>query len=276
MFWRCKNTCCKNWHHLLSKSSISLSFGHSASGFFQCPDVHQCSSHVWYVFEGDLHFLICCVLPFQVFQCHHDLLSVRPHTHRQISAWEHSVNGTGYFNRISKKGKKQRTCKASVWSNEITKRFLIQAWLGWFHGLMKEISQFGLHWPMHNSSMRQGRHKRCKRANTNDSTMQQFVMFTPLLSTAISSSSVYCNMMQAPDFFLNLGVDLREEDPPTSSGAGLKRNSSNAKMPSHTTLALYRLSGHSALLNFLLSPYLKQENDYIQVTSVWYCMTAQL
>ena len=113
-------------------------------------------------------------------------------SHRQISAWEHRVNGTGYFNRISKKGKKQRTCKASVWSNEITKRFLIQAWLGWFHGLMKEISQFQLHWPMHNSSMRQGRHKRCKRANTNDSTMQQFVMFTPLLSTAISSSSVYC------------------------------------------------------------------------------------
>lgn len=34
MFWRCKNTCCKNWHHLLSKSSISLSFGHSASGVF--------------------------------------------------------------------------------------------------------------------------------------------------------------------------------------------------------------------------------------------------
>ena len=77
-------------------------------------------------------------------------------------------------------------------------------------------------------------------------------------------------MMQAPAFPPNLGVDLPAEDPLTSSGATLKKSSTlwitrNVKMPCHTTLALYLLSGHSMLSNFLLSPCLTTGEDGLQL-----------
>lgn len=160
----------------------------------------------------------------------------------------------------------------NVWSNEITELFLIQAGLEWFHGLMKEISLFGLHfygWPQTGF----------KRVNTNGSMMQQFVMFTPLLSTAFQFLSSTAWHDASTCFSSELGGRFVRRRSSNFSWSRFAKSPAlsitmNAKMPSHTTLwhctILYLHSGYSVLLNLLLSAYMKTEEQDCN------CMTIQL
>ncbi len=86
----------------------------------------------------------------------------------------------------------------------------------------------------------------------------------------ISSSSLdgmtWC---QAPAFLLNLGVDLPADDRLTSSGAGLKKKLctlvAQAMRKCLVTPPSYIHSGHSMLVNLLLSPYLKNRGNGLQL-----------
>ena len=91
--WRCISTLPTRMLQILrsrpKQKQHKFKFWPQCLKFF-CP-VPQCSSHVWYVFEADLHFLICCLLPFQGFKCHHDRLAA--YTNHCL---EHSFHGIGY------------------------------------------------------------------------------------------------------------------------------------------------------------------------------------
>ena len=118
-----------------------------------------------------------------------------------------------------------------------------------------------------------------KRVNTNGSMMQQFVMFTPLLSTAFQFLSSTAWHDASTCFSSELGGRFVRRRSSNFSWSRFAKSpalsiTSNAKMPSHTTLwhctILYLHSGHGVLLNLLLSAYMKTEEQDSN------CMTIQL
>ena len=180
-----------------------------------------------------------------IFQCYHDLLAA--HTHTQIGASEHGINGTGYFTRSNKEGKKPRKCKAQgTFGARDTISNLRMC------GLMKSPNCFWFK-PDSNDSMVSWKRFHCldstygwpqtgcKCVNTNGSMMQQFVMFTPLLSTAFQLLSSTAWHDASTCFSSELGGRFVRRRSSNFSWSRFAKSpalsiTSNAKMPSHTTL----------------------------------------
>ena len=160
--------CCKYWHHLRSKSNISLSFGRSASGFL--------SNALMFItrlvrFRNRPPFLDLLPSSFSGLPAstwspcstHQSVLSNTAFMGLDTLGGKHTWKASGKFGARNKdKNLKNLVCEYA--NNSTGEKFRFNHDSEWLHGL--KISCLRLKWPMHNSHIWQGRNKKAANVQT--------------------------------------------------------------------------------------------------------------